>query len=47
MTILKLPSGPLIGEIIEVLKEAQLAAQIKTKEEAITFITKQYGAPTK
>ncbi len=43
MTMLKIPSNPRVGEIIEVLKEAQLAAQITTREEAITFITKQYG----
>ena len=38
MEILNIKAGPRLGEIIDELKEGQIAGSIKTKEDAICFI---------
>ncbi len=38
MEILNIPASPVLGEIIEKLKEAQISSDVNTKEEAIEFI---------
>ena len=38
MIALKLPSGPKIGELLNAVREAQLAGNIKTKKEAVNFL---------
>ena len=40
MNILKLPSGKIIGIILENIAEAQVEGKINTKEEAIAYLTK-------
>lgn len=40
MEILNLPPSKKIGEILEALKEAQIAREVKSKQEAIDFIKK-------
>lgn len=41
MAYFKLPPGPKVGELIRVLREAQLGGEIKNKEEAYKFLKKQ------
>lgn len=40
MQILKISAGKQVGEVLEILREAQLAGQIKNKKEAQNFIAK-------
>ncbi|MFH0829411.1 MAG: HD domain-containing protein [Candidatus Kerfeldbacteria bacterium] len=44
MKILSISSGPDIGKAIESLRNAQLEGEITTKDQAVAFIKKQYGA---
>jgi tRNA nucleotidyltransferase/poly(A) polymerase len=39
MRELNLQPGPRVGEILEALREAQAAGEVKTKEEALRFVT--------
>ena len=41
MRELNLQPGPRVGEILEALREAQVAGEVKTREEAIQFVRKQ------
>jgi len=43
MTLLKIPAGPGVGEILQTLKEEQLSARITTKDEAIEWLKKSFG----
>lgn len=47
MEILGVPKGPRIGEILEKLREKQLAEEIKTKTHALTWLKKQKRKPAK
>ena len=38
--IKNIKQGPILGEIINALKEAQISGDINTKEEAIEFVRK-------
>lgn len=40
MELLKIKQGPKLGEIINLLKEAQISGNVTTKEEAIDFVKK-------
>lgn len=40
MKILNMPSGPKIGEILELLREEQLSGKIKTRKQALEFLKK-------
>ncbi|MFA5133423.1 MAG: HDIG domain-containing metalloprotein [Patescibacteria group bacterium] len=40
MKILKIPSGPKVGQVLELLREEQLTGRIKTKKEAENFLKK-------
>ena len=40
MKTLGIPSGPKIGEILELLREEQLAGKIKTRRQALVFLDK-------
>ncbi len=40
MDILNISPGPLVGEILEKLKDAQLEGEVKTKKQAIEFVKK-------
>ncbi|MBN2469922.1 MAG: CCA tRNA nucleotidyltransferase [Anaerolineae bacterium] len=41
--VLKLKSGPAIGELIEAVREAQAEGLITTREEALTFLKEQHN----
>lgn len=41
MEILNIKPGPLVGKLIELLREEQLSGRIKSREEAIAFIKKE------
>lgn len=43
MNLFGLKPGPLIGELLEAVKEAQAAGEIKTKEEALALVRKKLG----
>lgn len=43
MELLKIPSGPGVGEILAALREEQLSARVTTKEEAIEWVKKSFG----
>ncbi len=43
MALLKIPSGPGIGEILRGLREEQLSARITSKDEAIEWLKKYFG----
>ena len=41
MELFHLPPGPLIGELLEGLREAQAAGEVSTREEALAWVEKQ------
>jgi len=43
MKLLKIPAGPGVGEIIRALREEQLSVRVKTKEEVMVWLKKQFG----
>lgn len=43
MEILSIPPGPLVGTLLEKLKEAQASGEISNKEEAINFVKKCFS----
>jgi putative nucleotidyltransferase with HDIG domain len=40
MKALKIPPGPLVGEVLEKLREAQATGQVRTREEALAFVSR-------
>jgi hypothetical protein len=40
---LGLSPGPQIGQLLEMVREAQAAGEIQTAEEALDFVTRQLG----
>jgi poly(A) polymerase len=40
ITTLGLPQGPVVGRLIEQLREAQVAGEVRTREEAMVFLSK-------
>lgn len=42
MNLLNINQSPILGEIISILKEAQISGEVNSKEEAITFVETAY-----
>ena len=38
LKIKNIKQGPILGEIIEALKEAQISGEVNTKEDAVEFV---------
>jgi predicted transcriptional regulator len=41
MELFHLPPGPIIGELLEGLREAQATGEVSTREEALAWVEKQ------
>jgi len=46
MSELKIDAGPRVGELLEAIREAQAAGEVKTREEALAFVRKELTTKT-